>query len=196
MKGLTTFTVGLLIIGMVAVWNSQQASGQGPWVTLLDGKNMGDWNPVGDAVWRLEDGAWVSDKGRGNLVSKKSYKDFQVKAELWVAPESNTGVYIRIQTPDRPSSKAGYEVNINDQSKNEGYGTGAIVGVAKVPDGKYAAGNRWNVFDITARGAHIVVVLNGVTTLDIKHDAWPSGPIGLQAGGGIVKFRKVEIREF
>jgi hypothetical protein len=130
------------------------------------------------------------------MVSKKSYKDFQVKAELWVAPESNTGVYIRIQTPERPSSKAGYEVNINDQSKNIGYGTGAIVGVAKVEHGKFLAGNRWNVFDITARGSHIVVVLNGQTTLDIKDDKWSQGPISLQGGGGTIKFRKVEIREF
>ena len=190
------FVIGLLTIGFFTVWNPQHASGQGPWVTLLDSKKMGDWNNVGDAVWRLEDGAWVTDKGRGNLVSKKSYKDFQVRAEIWVAPESNTGVSIRIQTPERPSSKAGYEVNINDLSKNVGYGTGAIVGVAKVEPGKYLAGNRWNVFDITARGPHIIVVLNDVKTLDVKHDAYPQGPIALQAGGGVVKFRKVEIREF
>src|SRR5262245_10472771 len=117
-----TFIIGLLTIGLAAVWNSQPASSQGPWVTLLDSKNLGDWNTVGDAIWRNEDGAWVTDKGRGNLVSKKSYKDLQVRSEIWVTPESNTGVYIRIQTPDQPSSKAGYEVNINDLSKNVGFG--------------------------------------------------------------------------
>ena len=98
---------------------------------MLFSKNMGDWNAVGDSNWRMEDGAAVTDKGNGNLVSKRSYKDFQVRAEIWVTPESITGIYIRIQTPERPSSKAGYEVNINDLSKNIGYGTGAIVGVAR-----------------------------------------------------------------
>ena len=196
MKRPRAFANAFFLFGCAVIWFSSFASGQSPWVTLLDSKNMGAWNAVGDANWRMEDGAAVTDKGNGNLVSKKSYKDFQVRAEIWVAPESNTGIYIRIQTPERPSSKAGYEVNINDLSKNIGYGTGAIVGVAKVEHGKYLAGNRWNVFDITARGPHIVVILNDVKTLDIQHDAYREGPIALQGGGGIVKFRKVEIREF
>jgi len=124
-------------------------------VTLFDGKSLDNWRPVGDANWRIEDGVLITDKGKGNMVSKRSFKDFQVKAELWVAPESNTGVYIRIQNPERPNSTSAYEVNINDLSTNIGYGTGAIVGVAKVEESKFRADNRWNDFDITARGPHI-----------------------------------------
>jgi len=197
MKRLPTLTAGLLFIGFAFVWNLPFASGQEPWVTLLDGKNMGDWSVIGDANWRLEDGAIVTDKGRGFLVTKKSYKDFQIRAEIWVTPESNTGIHIRNQDPNKPSSKAGYEVNINDQRKNGlEDGTGAIVNVAKVEPNKYRAGNRWNLLDITARGPHLVVLLNDIKTADVQHDAFAQGPFSLQAGGGIIKFRKVEVREF
>jgi hypothetical protein len=83
MKRLAAFAIGVLFVGCSAIWNSQFAASQGPWVTLLDGKNMGDWNVIGDANWRLEDGAVVTDKGNGFLVTKKSYKDFQIRAEIF-----------------------------------------------------------------------------------------------------------------
>jgi hypothetical protein len=196
MKRLAAFAIGVLFVGCSAIWNSQFAASQGPWVTLLDGKNMGDWNVIGDANWRLEDGAVVTDKGNGFLVTKKSYKDFQIRAEIWVTPDSNTGVHMRIQGA-RPSSKSSYEVNINDKRKGGlEYGTGAIVNYAKVEPNQYLAGNRWNVLEITARGPHLVVVLNDAKTVDIQNDAFPQGPFSLQGGGGVIKFRKVEVREF
>jgi hypothetical protein len=197
MQRLIAFVFGLVIIGLAAIWNSQQASSQGAWVTLLDGKNMGDWNVLGDANWRLEDGAVVTDKGNGFLVTKKSYKDFQIKSEFWVTPEANSGIHIRIQDPKKVSSKVSYEVNINDKRKaGAEYGTAAIPNVAKVEPGKFVAGNRWSTMEITARGPHIVVVFNGVQSVDVKNDMFAQGPFSLQGGGGIIKFRKVEVREF
>ena len=57
------------------------------------------------------------------------------------------------------------------------------------------AGGQWNTYDITAKGPQFTVVLNGVKTVDGATDAKnPSGRIALQYGGGVVKFRKVEIR--
>ena len=66
-------TVALLAAGFAAIQLVPQAVGQtGPgWVTLTDGKTMGDWNSTGEANWRIEDGALVADKGKGgHLVTK------------------------------------------------------------------------------------------------------------------------------
>jgi hypothetical protein len=64
------------------------------------------------------------------------------------------------------------------------------------------AGGKWNVFDITAKGSTMTVVLNGTKTAEINNVEFPSGPIALQFGnlppsgapGGAIKFRKVQIR--
>ena len=72
--------------------------------------------------------------------------------------------------------------------------TGAIVDVAKVDPMPKAAG-KWNTYEITAQGSHLVVVLNGQKTADVqdsKHNA--GGPFALQYGSGVVKFRKVQIK--
>jgi hypothetical protein len=49
------------------------------------------------------------------------------------------------------------------------------------------AAGKWNTYEITARGPHLTVVLNGQKTAD-------SGPFALQYGSGVVKFRKVQIK--
>src|ERR1043166_8024764 len=55
---------GLLFVAVTALW-SLQAVGQGGWTVLLDGKNIDNFNKIGDANWRIEDGAAVAEKGNG-----------------------------------------------------------------------------------------------------------------------------------
>ena len=136
------------------------------WITLLDGtaKSLDNFNRTGDANWRVEDGAVVADKGKGGLlVSKNSYRDFQIRAEFWADHTTNSGIYIRATDPKKISSATAYEVNIYDQRPDPSCGTGAIVNVAKVaPMPK--AGGRWNTFLITAEGPRLLVDLNGQRT--------------------------------
>jgi hypothetical protein len=57
------------------------------------------------------------------------------------------------------------------------------------------AANRWNTYEIIAQGDHLTIVLNGRRTVDVRDSMHPRGPITLQYGTGVVKFRKVEIRQ-
>ena len=194
-------TTALLLIGFAAFSYSQQASGQTGWVTLFDGKNLDNWNKIGDANWRIEDGAVVADKGNGFLVSKNSYGDFQLRAEFWVDDDANSGIFIRCADPDKVTGSNAYEVNIWDRHPDPTYGTGGIVNVAKVDPMPKAAG-KWNVYEIIAQGPKFTVTLNGQKTVDGAQDAkFANGRIAVQHGlglkdndRGVVKFRKVEIK--
>ena len=198
MKRLSILAAGLLV-GAAAVQFSSVASGQGDgWVTLLDSSKMGDWTEVGKANWAMKDGALVADKlddakVLSYLVSKDSYKDFHIRAEFWVSDDANSGIFIRNTDPKNISSKTGYEVNIFDKRPDPSYGTGAIVDVAKVDPMPKAAG-KWNTYEITAQGPHLVIVLNGEKTADVQDSKHAEGPIALQYGSGVVKFRKVQIK--
>jgi hypothetical protein len=172
------------------------------WITLIDGtaKSLDNFDRIGEANWRVEDGAIVADKGQGGfLVSKNSYKDFVLRAEFWADHNTNSGVWIRATDPKQVTTKNAYEVNIYDQRPEPKYGTGAIVDVAEVsPMPK--AGGRWNVYEITAKGSQIRVVLNGVQTVNVQNDRLPDGRVALQFGnhgkepGGAIKWRRVQIR--
>jgi Domain of Unknown Function (DUF1080) len=172
------------------------------WTTLIDGeKGLDNFNRVGDANWRADGGAIVADKGkRGFLLTKNSYKDFQIRAEFWADHHTNSGIFVRIQDPKKVGAESSYEVQIYDQRPGPEYGTGAIVNVAKVKP-IYKAGGKWNVYEITAKGPQLVVVFNGDKTVDIQNSKFAQGPFALQfenlpkAPGGAIKWRKVQVKE-
>jgi len=167
------------------------------WTTLLDSSNKGEWSEVGKANWEMKDGVLTVDKLDGKdiayLVSKDAYKDFQIRAEFWVDDEANSGIFIRCDQAAKIDSKICYEVNIFDKRPDPSYGTGAVVDVAKV-DPMPKAGGKWNTYEITAKGPHLTVVLNGQTTADADDSKHLGGYVALQYGSGVVKFRKVQIK--
>ena len=44
------------------------------------------------------------------------------------------------------------------------------------------AGGKWNTYEITAQGPHLVVVLNGVKTVDVQDSKHAKGVIALAGG--------------
>ena len=190
-----TVALALLLGGFSGFDAASALSGQAAagWTTLFDGKSLDGWTPIGDANWRLADGAVQADKGSGFLVSKQSYGDFELRTEVWVDEPANSGVFIRISDPKMVSSATSYEVNIFDTRPDQAYRTGAIVNIAK-PMSVENAANKWNTLVITAKGPRLTVNLNGKPMVDVQDTKHPRGPIALQYGAGVVKFRKVEIR--
>jgi 3-keto-disaccharide hydrolase len=195
-----------LLAAAIAFWPAQQAPAQGAgWTALFDGKSIDNFNKVGDANWRVEDGAIVSDKGNGFLVTKNEYGDFQLRVEFWSGPDANSGIFIRCTDAQKITATNAYEVNIWDDRPEKDYATGAIVGVAKVDPMPKSVG-QWNVYEITAKGDTFTIVLNGKKTVEGKDSKHAKGVIALQHGlgnkdaagvandKGVIKFRKVEIK--
>ena len=173
------------------------------WTTLVDGgSGLENFDRIGDANWRSEGGAIVADKAKETsyLVTRNSYKDFQIRAEFWADHTTNSGIFMRLSDPKKIGSANSYEVNIYDQRPDKSYGTGAIVDIAKVSP-MPTAGGKWNTFLITAKGTNLIVELNGVQTVNVNDSKYASGPFALQFGngpnnapGGAIKWRKVQVR--
>jgi Domain of Unknown Function (DUF1080) len=187
--------VAAVLIASAGLWQTNQASSQGTgWITLFDGQHLDQWDQIGDANWMLIDGEVQAFRGNGYLVSKTSYTDFEIKAEFWVDTKANSGIFIRCSDPAKVTAENCYEVNIFDERPDPTYGTGAIVNVAKVVPMPKAA-DKWNTYEIVAKGPKFTVTLNGQRTVDGVEDAkLPSGRIALQYGAGVVKFRSVQIK--
>jgi hypothetical protein len=202
MKRLTVLTIALLLAACSSMPSWVPGSG---WTTLIDGdKGLDNFTRTGDANWRAEGGAIVADKAAtgGHLVTPKSYKDFQVRAEFWAERNTNSGIFIRIQDPKKVGANNSYEVNIYDQRPGQEYSTAGIVDFAKVPvPAIYKAEGKWNTLDITAKGSTITVVFNGTKSVELTDSKFAQGPFSLQFGnhgkvpGGVIKWRKVQVRE-
>ena len=196
-----TFALALLAVALqgcsympvsITSWIDAPSKDEG-WTVLFDGSNLNQWTSIGNANWRLYDGAVQAEIGSGFLVSKQSYKDFQLKVEFWADEEANSGIFLRVTDPKNITADNAYEVNIFDKRPDPTYGTGAIVNVSKISPMPKAAG-KWNTYEIKANGDQLTVTLNGIVTADAKDAKFASGPIALQSAGGVIKFRRVWIK--
>ena len=185
--------LALIAIATLAV-PSLAATTQEGWTILFDGSNLDNFNPIGDANWELADGAVQANSGSGFLVTKESYADFELTLEFWVDEPANSGIFIRCADPTTVTDRSSYEVNIYDTRADQTYRTGGIVHIA-APASVINAGGQWNSYEITARGPRLQVTLNGQEMVDVEDSQFASGPIALQYGAGVVRFRNVRIRE-
>lgn len=202
MKRMITIVAAALVVTLT-VFGCANYSPTSGWVTLIDGNDgMDNWSVSGSAGnWRAEGGAIQADKFISGgkvasvLVSKRSFKDFELRVEFWAGDDTNSGVYLRAPNPEVVNTASGaYEVQIWDKNPNPKYATGSLVNVAVV-EPIYKAANKWNTFEIYAKGPQITVKMNGVVTVSIQ-DAknTQDGRLGLQFNGGPIKFRKLLVR--
>ena len=196
----TGLTIGLLstrpVEGQQASNNTlSPAESKAGWALLFDGRSLSGFSPTGEADWKVEDGTITATKGVGFLVTKQMFGNFELKAEFWPDKSVNSGIFLRCA--DGPvDAMACYEVNIFDAHAE--FPTGSINNVKTVLPDRPNTTEKWNTFEVTAEGSHIVLKLNGKTTVDARDERRAGGTIALQEGGanasGVVKFRNVKIR--
>jgi len=178
-------------------------------ITLFNGRNLTGWrltNPGQKNGWKAEDGTLVNDpkqeEGKphisyGNLRTDREFEDFNLKLEVRVLPDGNSGVYLR----------GIYEVQVSDShgrsldSHNMG---GVYSRITPTVSAEKPAG-QWQTYDITLVDRHVTVILNGKTIIDnqpllgctggaLWSDQFRSGPIYLQGDHTGVNYRNMVIR--
>lgn len=188
----------LAAVAAAALAGCAMMPGGGSWTPLVNGtQGLENFNRVGTANWAAVDGAIQATAGGTTpayLVTRVPYKDFRLRAEFWSSDDANSGIFMRCQDPNNINDENCYEANIFDQRPDPTYATGAIVKVAPVAQPFPRAGGKWNTYEVTMKGDHLVLVLNGQKTVDVRNAKFASGPIALQWGRGTIKWRKVEIQ--
>ncbi|MCC6294470.1 MAG: DUF1080 domain-containing protein [Bryobacterales bacterium] len=144
---------------------------------LWNGRDLSDFRLDTPSLWSVENGMIVgrSPGIRYNefLRTKKSYADFHLKAEFRMTDptgKANSGIQFRSKETDPPSHEViGYQADLGaqywgclyDESRRKRVLVQARPEVIAKLD-KAA----WNHYEIEARGPHIILRLNGETTVD------------------------------
>ena len=203
-----------LIAGVLLVLASTQ---DGDWVALFDGKSLDGWEQKnGTATYRVEDGCVVGKTAEGSpnsfLATKKSYGDFELKFEVKVDDELNSGVQIR--SASKPDYKDGQVHGPQVEIATNGtagfiFGEGLKFGWLSEDRSNAAAQaafkkGDWNRYRVLADGKSIKSWVNDVPVADLVDEktGMPSGFIGLQvhgikkgSGPYEVRWRNISIRE-
>ncbi len=185
---------------------------------LFDGTNMHQWTG-NTAGYIIEDGNIVcspkSGSG-GNLYTKEEYADFIYRMEFQLTPGANNGLGIRAPlTGD--AAYVGMELQILDNEADiyKNLHTyqyhGSVYGVIPAKRGFLKPVGEWNYEQVTVKGTHIIVELNGTVIMDgdiaeardkgtidgrehpgLKRE---TGHIGFLGHGSVVKFRNIRIKD-
>lgn len=181
------------LIGSAAAFVAAPAFAQPAAVrSLLNGRDLAGWTPVGGAQWTVADGILSATGASGVLITAEDFSDFELHAEFFVSEDANSGIFLRCSDRTRVNQNNAYEVNIFDRRGDPTYGTGAIVGFAPVSPMPHAGG-RWNEMRISVRGEALSVTLNGAVTASARDATYRQGPIALQYGAGVVRFRRLDL---
>jgi HEAT repeat protein len=187
-------------------------------VSIFNGKNLDNW--VGNKKsYVAEDDMIVIkpvDDSGGNLYTEKEYSDFVFRFEFQLTPAANNGLGIRAPlTGD--AAYVGMELQILDDT-DPVYANlqpyqyhGSVYGVIPSRRGFLKPLGEWNYEEVTAKGTHIKIVLNGTVIVDgdiagprdngtMDHKDHPglkntTGHIGFLGHGSLVKFRNIRIKE-
>jgi len=181
-------------------------------IPLFNGQDLTGWTGHTSA-YRVEDGKLV---GGGSIYAAKQYSDFVFRFEFKLTPGANSGVAIRSPMAGT-AAYTGMEIQILDDTADrykhlQPYQYhGSIYGVAPAKRGHLKSVGQWNTEEITAKGPHVTVKLNGVTivdadiikastpkTMDGKHHPGlkrTTGHLGFVGHGSRVEFRNIRIKE-
>ena len=209
----------VLCLALVVISSAVFADDKPGWVKLFDGKTLeGFEQKNGTATYSVEDGVILGKTSEGSpnsfLCTKKEYSDFELKFEVKVDDELNSGVQIRSASkPDKNNGRVhGPQVEIATNGTagfiyGEALGTGWLSDEAGMADPEKKAAfkkGEWNKYRVLAQGNSIKTWVNDVPIADLvdEKSGMSSGFIGLQVHGiksGTgpyeVRWRNLELKE-
>lgn len=192
----------------------REKSGEG-YAAVFNGKDFTGWTGATDS-YEVVDGAIRGKHGKGGVLhTEKEFADYTVRLEFRLPPAGNNGLAIRYPGKGSPHLDGFTEIQILD-SEHEKYKTidprqahGSVYGVVAAARGFLRPVGEWNYQEVTVKGPHVIVELNGSKILDAdvskvtevmgnkEHPGktLPTGFFGFAGHQDPVEFRNIEIKE-
>ena len=174
-------------------------------VPLLNGKDMTGWKTMSGApnFWKVADGILSNrvekdengkNKHGTNIRTEAEFEDFNLKTDVRMAKDGNSGIYLR----------GIYEVQMADtygKPANSHHMGGLYSRITPSSTAEKPAGE-WQTVNITLVDRHLTVILNGTTIIDnqpipgctggaLTSDESKPGPIYLQGDHTDVDYRNM-----
>jgi len=220
----------LMYLSFAAIFlanNGVKAQSKG-WQSLFDGKTLKGWrqatkDSVPTAGWSVVGGELVFDPSKGHggdVVTEKTFKDFELSVDFKISEGGNSGIKYFLL----PNTNLGCEFQIIDDSKHPDAKlgrdgdrtTGSLYDIMPAPANKpMKPAGEWNTARIIVRGDKVEHWLNGTKILSFDRSSEQfrqaialskfkttegfamatTSPILLQAHGDLVHYKDIKIKE-
>ena len=199
------------VVCLAGCTETANKSTEDQWVSLFNGKDLTGWAASEkEGCFSVENGAIKVSDGRSHLfyvgpVANADFTDFEFSAQVMTTPGSNSGIYFHTEYQEKGWLKKGYESQVNISHKDV-QKSGSLYAAAKVFE-VGAKDNEWYTQQITVKGKHVEVKINGQTVVDyteaddVNFKGWPGrrlshGTFALQGHDpkSIVYFKDIKVK--
>lgn len=194
------------------------------WELLFDGRTLEGWRGYNmeslPGGWAVVEGTLSRVGQGGDIITDRSFRDFELSLEWRLEEGGNSGVFYRAAEGEEWVYHSAPEMQVLDDAvhpdgRNPLTSAGSNYGLHAAPRGVVRPVGAWNHARIIVRGAHVEHWLNGTRVVSYelgspewealvagsKFVEWPAygraerGHIGLQDHGDPVWYRNIKIRE-
>lgn len=195
------------------------------WQLLFNGQDIDQWRnfkqPTISDKWIIKDNTlYLSEKGGGDLITKKAFKNFELTLDWKISIAGNSGIFILADELGEKIYSHAVEIQVLDNerhsdNKYKSHLSGSVYDMIASPANSHKIAGEWNNVRILLKNNMLKVWQNGVLTADvvIHSDQWKGlvaaskfknwsgfamaehGHIGLQDHDDPVAFKNIKIRE-
>lgn len=168
-------------------------------IELFNGRDLTGWKPRSPRAkngWTVREGILVNATPGNDLLTERTFTDFQLRVEFRIPKRSNSGIYLRGR----------YEVQLEDNfgEEPECHKIGGVYGFLTPCVNPAKKAGEWQTLEITLVGRQVTIVFNGERIIDrqtipgitggaLDSDEGQPGPILIQGDHGPVEFRNVTL---
>jgi len=204
-----------VLLSCIMLNNGPLTNAAGSATPLFNGKDLNGWKIVNGGQFSVENGVLRVNRGTGWLRSNETFSDFLLTMEFrFLEAEAASGIFIRTAPTSKNDENGwpdhGYQVQCMDTLTGNvplahlmPYGAPpfedlSVSDLSDLTDMKalkraYKPTGEWHTYEIKAEGENLWIHLNGVLVTTATNIKKLTGHIGIQAEGGLLEFRKIEV---
>ena len=186
------FTMLLLALGVLATASTLAAAEltedmkKDGWVAIFDGKTLDGWksNETKEG-FKVENGCIVGFGDRNHLYFMEELGNFELKIDVKINKNGNSGVYIKSQWQDAAWPTTGFELQVNS-SHSDPVKTGSLYNIIKMYKAPHGD-DEWFTYYLTCKGNTLDVRVNDVliyTYIQPEGGRRPGGSSYVPSGQG------------
>jgi hypothetical protein len=195
------------------------------WQLLFDGSDLSQWRNFKqeglNSGWTVENATLkLNTPGAGDILTKASYRNFDLALEWKIAEGGNSGIFILVDELGQNIYSHAPEIQILDNQRHsdnkiDSHRSGSLYDMVAADQSAFKPAGEWNQVHIRLKDNFLQIWQNGVNTTSIvigsstwntllassKFASWQGfaqgkkGHIGLQDHGDTVWFKNIKIRE-
>ena len=166
----------LLLTSLLGLAVGRAADKAAAWTSMFNGKDLSGWktNDEVPGAFSVVNGELKVGGGRSHLFyganGDASFKNFEFKAKVKTTKGGNSGIYIHTAFEPKGWPSKGYECQVNS-THTDVKKTGGLYAVKDVLNNAPSTDDVWFDYYIKVEGKHIVIQIDGKTTVDYTEPA-------------------------